>query len=246
MSYRDRLFADYRATHAVYADGADELRTEWFRDHVARNYRRLLPLANERPRLLEVGAGRGFLLAALREAGYGDLTGVDLSLEDVAYARDRLQLEVVLSDAREYLRGNPDTFDVVVAKAVLEHVRKDEVLPFLEDMRDALRPGGRVIIEVPNMDWLFAAHERFLDFTHEVGFTRESLAQLLRSVFGNAQVHAAEEPMPQPWKPHLRRRVLRPLVRALVGVVLHGLGEGAAETLWQVRSIIGVARKEGA
>ncbi len=247
MTYRDRLFARYRATHGAFVDGDDDLRAEWFRDHYARNYRRLLPPAADRPRILEIGAGRGFMLAALRGAGYGELAGVDLSPEDVAHARERLRLEgVVLAEARAYLRDHGGAFDVIMAKAVLEHVPKDEVLPFLDDVRGALAPGGRAIIEVPNMDWIMATHERFLDFTHEVGFTRESLGQVLRCVFGNAEIRAAEEPLTQPWRPHVSRRLLRPLARLLVGGVLLALGEGAAGTLWWARSIIGVARREGA
>lgn len=247
MTYHERLFASYRSTHGAFVEGDDDLRAEWFRDHYARNYRRLLPPAAERPRILEIGAGRGFMLAALRGAGYGELMGVDLSPDDVAHARERLGLPgVVEGDGRAYLRAHPGAFDVVLAKAVLEHVRKEEVLPFLDDVRAALAPGGRAILEVPNMDWILAGHERFMDFTHEVGFTRESLGQVLRCVFGNAEIRAVEEPLTRPRRPHLSRRVLRPVARVLVGGLLLALGDGAAGTLWQARSIIGLARREAA
>ncbi len=247
MSYRDRLFAAYRSTHAAFVDGDDAGRAEWFLAHFARNYRRLLPPATARPRILEIGPGRGFMLAALSRAGYAELAGVDLAPEDVAHVRERLGLEgVVLGDGRDYLRAHPGAYDVVLAKAVLEHVRKEEVLPFLDDVRTALAPGGRAILEVPNMDWILAGHERFMDFTHEVGFTRESLGQVLRCVFGNAEIHAAEEPMAASRKPRLVQRLLRPPARMLVAGLLMALGDGAAGTLWQARSIIGVARREAA
>ena len=54
---------------------------------------------------------------------------------------------------------------------------KDRVLPLLEKISSSLKPDGMAIIDVPNMDWILGQHERYMDFTHEVGFTRESLAQ---------------------------------------------------------------------
>ena len=42
------------------------------------------------------------------------------------------------------------------------------------------------------MDWLFATHERYMDFTHEVGFTKESLGQVCRSVFSKVDLFTAD------------------------------------------------------
>ena len=72
---------------------------------------------------------------------------------------------------------------MVIAKAILEHVPKDGVLDFLQAIATAVRPGGVAIVDVPNMDWLFAGHERYMDFTHEVGFTQELLQQTVGAVF---------------------------------------------------------------
>lgn len=242
--YRARLFEGYHATHAAHIDEPEPVKRRWFRDHVRRNYLSRLPPPDGRPRVLELGCARGFLLAALDEAGYGALTGVDLSAPDLERAAEvapRAVLQHV--DALEFMTLHPAGFDVIIAKAVLEHVSKPDVLAFLDTVRTALAPGGRVIIEVPNMDWLFAQHERYMDFTHEVGFTRESLAQVLRASFGNASVAAAEEPMLAPGRPNLQRRLLRPVVRRVLSRIFRILGEGAADTLWHARSIVGVAEK---
>ena len=59
-------------------------------------------------------------------------------------------------------------------------------------MHAALRAGGAVLIDVPNMDWLFAGHERYMDFTHELGFTQESLSQLLGGVFSEVVVRPVD------------------------------------------------------
>lgn len=244
MSYRDRLFAQYYETHARHVEVEGPERARWFHAHVARNYLSHLPPAGSGPELLELGCGKGLLLAALRERGYARLTGVDLSADDLELAQAAVPgARLELADAYEFLLGHPESFDVIVAKAILEHQEKSRVLPLLAEARGALRPGGLLLVEVPNMDWLLASHERFMDFTHEVGFTRESLAQVLRAVFGHAQVRPVEPVVLGPWPVRAARHTLRPVVRLLVGGVLRVLGEGGESTWWHCRGILGVARR---
>jgi 2-polyprenyl-3-methyl-5-hydroxy-6-metoxy-1,4-benzoquinol methylase len=197
-----------------------------------------------RPAILEIGCGKGQLLAALSGCGYGNLAGIDLSAEDLDHARTMVPAATLLCiDAAAYLEANPASFDVIINKAVLEHQEKADIIPFLEAMRGALRPGGIALTEVPNMDWLLAGHERYMDFTHEVGFTRESLAQLLRATFGEATVLPARvvdlSPRPVRWF----RAVFRTTSRAVLGLALRGIGDDAHRTLWHARSIIGIARR---
>ena len=65
----------------------------------------------------------------------------------------------------------------------MEHIEKNRILEFLELVNNSLIEGGIALIEVPNMDWIWASHERYMDFTHEVGFTKESLRQIMRNFF---------------------------------------------------------------
>ncbi len=44
------------------------------------------------------------------------------------------------------------------------------------------------MIDVPNMDWIWASHVRYMDFTHECGFTEESLIEVLKPQFQNIQI----------------------------------------------------------
>ena len=48
---------------------------------------------------------------------------------------------------------------------------------------------GVAIIQVPNMDWILSNHERYMDFTHEIGYTRESLADIFRLYFMKVDVY---------------------------------------------------------
>ena len=95
-------------------------------------------------------------------------------------------------DAFEFLIDSEEKYDVIYMRAVFEHIDKDRIIELLRLINERLTIDGKVLIEVPNMDWIWASHERYMDFTHEVGFTRESLGQVMRNVFVDVQVENTE------------------------------------------------------
>jgi SAM-dependent methyltransferase len=128
--------------------------------------------------ILELGCGEGHLLAALKSWGYRQVRGIDLRPEAIAFCRARgLAAEIV--DARDYLKGRTVEFQTILAIDVLEHMTREEGLELLEDVHLALRPGGTVIIQVPNLASPFGGAIYFGDLTHRTGFTETSIRQLL-------------------------------------------------------------------
>ena len=124
---------------------------------------RAFPNRSGRIRILDVGCGKGELLARLRSKlgplGYSDirLCGVDISEPALREAQAQ-GIEVKKAD----IDGNPlpfgdEAFDVVLCYHVIEHVLYTDEL-FLE-CRRVLKPGGTFIVETPNIAWLF---NRFL------------------------------------------------------------------------------------
>jgi SAM-dependent methyltransferase len=113
--------------------------------------------------LLELGCGTGFVLEALREAFPAwRLVGSELYEEGLTVARARLPgLELVQADARAL--PFRDEFDVVGAFDVLEHVHEDEQV--LREMHGAARPGGGIVVLVPQHPWLWSAMD---DVAHHV------------------------------------------------------------------------------
>jgi SAM-dependent methyltransferase len=99
-------------------------------------------------RLLEVGAGAGFFVKLAGEHGF-DAIGIEPSELSAQYARSELGVDV-----RTGFLGTsgipPEAFDVVCMWHVLEHVA--DPLAFLEEARARLCPGGRLVLEVPNVD----------------------------------------------------------------------------------------------
>lgn len=123
-------------------------------DHAAvlrRNHRAALAriARHARPpgRLLDFGCGFGFFLDAARADGW-DVAGLDPLPGHGAYARGALGLDVV-SDTLRPDAFPPASFDVITAFQVFEHLPDPRAE--LAALRRLLRPGGLVVVEVPNV-----------------------------------------------------------------------------------------------
>ena len=138
-------------------------------------------------RVLDLGCSGGLFAAHARAAGH-EVTGVDcLEIPGVRERTDHF-VQASLEDGIPAEAG--EGFDVVVAADVIEHLsRPGEVLA---DMRRVLRPGGQVLLSVPNFaHWyprlrvaagLFGYDRRgILDETHLRFFTRRTLRRLVRA-----------------------------------------------------------------
>lgn len=112
-------------------------------------------------RILDLGSGLGQLARAMARAAGTRVVGVERSTEQIAEAEMRAALvgesglvEFRLGDAsrlplRECEWG---TFDVAHARFLLEHLHAP--LPVVRSMVQAVRPGGRVVLEDDDHDLL--------------------------------------------------------------------------------------------
>jgi 2-polyprenyl-3-methyl-5-hydroxy-6-metoxy-1,4-benzoquinol methylase len=179
-SFRDRIYASYfTGTFSSVNPPTDEA----FRMHGRILRQLLLPYlpADREARILDVACGIGHAVEALREAGYRNVQGVDISEEQVAVARSR-GLPVERGDLFAWLEKSEAAWDALIAFDILEHLDRDELLRLFDLARTALRPGGRLIVKTANASSLLGTRFRYLDFTHEIIFTERSLrAALLAS-----------------------------------------------------------------
>ncbi len=140
--------------------------------------------------VLDVGCGHGYFAEQLAEDGHR-VVGVDAlpAPERPAAFRRFLStdLDGGLQGVAPQLTG--ERFDLVLLQDVLEHLRRPEAL--LADCKELLRPGGQVVISVPNVanvtvrvGLLFGRFEYkprgILDRTHLRFFTRQSARRFLR------------------------------------------------------------------
>ncbi len=138
----------------------------------------------EGSRILDVGAGTGGAVAALRAAGH-DAWGVEPSLRAVAVAESRGVFGVVGGSLEHALQSGalpPQEWDVIRMSQVLEHV--PDPVALLTRLRGILAPGGRLVIGVPNLDSLArratGGSWDGLEFPrHLVHYTRGSLRWVL-------------------------------------------------------------------
>lgn len=173
------LYDDYLSTTYRHHNDVSPAALERAAADYGRQFGRFLPADPDAP-ILELGCGVGGFLDCCRQRGYRRVQGVDLSAEQVAFCRRRGFEQVEQADALEYLRDSADSFALIVMSDVLEHVPRPEVVPLLRAAARRLDPGGRLIVRVPNLSNPLNLRTRYVDFTHESGFTQESLAQVLR------------------------------------------------------------------
>ncbi|CAG0933549.1 hypothetical protein RHDC3_02613 [Rhodocyclaceae bacterium] len=180
-----------------------------------RNYRRFFPARTDAP-LLDIGIGRGEMLSSMKNWGYADYRGIDISPSTIAFCSSLgLPCERV-EDTAAWLREHPGSFDMITLLDVLEHVPKAGTIPFLTALRGALAPGGTLIVQVPNMQAPDSQLHRYNDFTHEAGFTENSLRQvLLTAGFSAVSLHGFEDSVAQTLREKVRL-MLRPLYWRLV------------------------------
>ncbi|MBI1748425.1 MAG: class I SAM-dependent methyltransferase [Acidobacteria bacterium] len=177
-TYRERMYERYVTTHtSVLYD----LSCEAFKRQQAafESYMESHLPEDKWAKILDVGCGAGAFLHYLHEKGYANATGIDISPEQVAMAQKLGIKNVECAEVMEYLEDSPNRFDVVTALDVLEHFKKEEVIPLLEAIRASLRSGGVIILQTPNADGPFGSRYRYADFSHEVVFTRTSISQVL-------------------------------------------------------------------
>ncbi len=126
----------------------------WFR---ARNRLILWALHNYFPNarnFVEIGCGTGYVITGVRN-GFPEMrvSGSEIFLAGLPYARQRLpDVSFYQMDARAIPFF--EEFDVIGAFDVLEHIEEDRDV--LKEMFNTVRPGGGIVLTVPQHMWLWS------------------------------------------------------------------------------------------
>jgi SAM-dependent methyltransferase len=198
---------DYKSLYERYRTIAYERANpgglEWAAWELEPTYGKLIPSDLE-ARILDVGCGMGQFLYYLKTKGYHNIMGVELSPEQVEYCKRNVTDQVALTDdVVSFLSARPAYWDCIVMIHVIEHIPRKELIPVLAATHDALRPGGSLLVETGNMASATGPFLRYIDFTHEAGFTENSLRQVLHAVgFPEIQV-SGRTPFIWSWRTRL-------------------------------------------
>lgn len=177
-TYRDRAFADYHQTQVCANPPQLMTGLQSRLPYLNKIIGRWVPPQKEQS-ILDIGCGYGGFIWALKARGYSKLQGLDLSGDQVEAARALGLTEVRKADFMVELKAMSDkSWDVVILFDVLEHQPKEVLLTWLDEICRIIKPGGRLILHVPNGESIFSGRMRYADITHEIAFTTQSLRQL--------------------------------------------------------------------
>jgi len=243
---KEQLYENYLSTHFGSVRAVDPDAFESYARHYRAVFSPLLPAARD-ARIVEVGCGLGHFLHFLKSEGYANHWGIDIGREQIDFCRENVTPQVSLvPNTAAFLDERRGQYDAIVFLDVLEHLEDDLLLVILKAAKEALVPGGRVIVSVPNAACVTALMTRYGDLTHRRLFTEGSLSQLFRTVgFTGVEMLPNEKKVihsfrsrPERWLWGLRDR----LVRWLLAEFYRHLMEGAIPRV-QTINLIGVGRR---
>jgi SAM-dependent methyltransferase len=129
------------------------------------------PAAGRRLQILEVGAGVGQNVPVIAEFGVVDVVEINpLGLDGL---RESGNVREIYDQPIPFELA--ETYDVIVAFDVLEHIEDDRGAT--DWIRAHLRPGGQLIATVPAYQWLFSDHDVAL--RHYRRYTRRRLSAIM-------------------------------------------------------------------
>lgn len=133
-------------------------------------------------KILDIGCGFGQILKGIKDLGYADLYGIDISKEAVDYCKS-IGLNVDrISDLIGFTKSCKDKFDFIIMNHVLEHIDKSKIIETLKAIKEGLlNKGGSFLVTVPNAQSDTGCYWAYEDFTHTTIFTAGSLYYVLKS-----------------------------------------------------------------
>jgi 2-polyprenyl-3-methyl-5-hydroxy-6-metoxy-1,4-benzoquinol methylase len=129
-------------------------------------------------KVLDVGCGLGQNMWAMKELGFRDVRGIDIS-QDLVQICWKMGLNVECQEMFSFLEGRKDKYDIILFFDVIEHLFKDEVVRIIKLFNNHLNKNGVLIIHTANAEFPYSLRTRYIDITHELSFTDESLHDVL-------------------------------------------------------------------
>jgi 2-polyprenyl-3-methyl-5-hydroxy-6-metoxy-1,4-benzoquinol methylase len=132
-------------------------------------------------KIIEIGAGWGKNLLALKSLGFTNVHGVDISEEQVQLSQNLGLNTVSLSGSAQDLLSifGSDSVDCILLIDILEHLTIDDLYLYAQSINKILKKNGLIVIQVPN-DLAPFSSIRSGDLTHYRAFNNESINQFVQ------------------------------------------------------------------
>ncbi len=215
MGFKENLYARYYSTHLLTRKGVIDLqyiKHAFYGYH--QHYKKLLPTERD-SRIADLGCGNGLLVAWLNQLGYTNVTGADISSEQIDIGLGLGVDNIYNLDVFELLKQN-EAYNLLISRDLLEHFDRQQAYRFLSSCFSSLKTQGRLILQVPNANSPFFGRVLYGDATHEQAFTASSITQILSSVgYTNIKVF--------PWRPVISglKSILRYLIWRALELIIY-------------------------
>lgn len=144
------------------------------------NFRSYIQRLSSRSQVLEIGPGTGELLQLLNQKGIKNIDIIDNDIAILKYCKNKYQINTaILSKSRDISKSVKGVYDLIVLTQVFEHIPKSSYLNWLTNLYTAVKPGGSILITVPNGANPLVGTERYGDLQHENIFTIFSFQELM-------------------------------------------------------------------
>lgn len=128
--------------------------------------------------ILDIGCGSGLMLNALEQIGR--TSGMDMSDDAIGFSRQIFSGTVKKGFLPNNIPYSPETFNLIIALDVIEHVEDDRAT--LSAIRERLITGGQAVITVPACMFLWSEHD--VQNEHKRRYSLDELqAKLLEAGF---------------------------------------------------------------
>ena len=242
FKYRELLYNDYfnsQSGRTFHLDIQKKLITD------SRTLKKeILPFlpSDKNAAILDMGCGFGSLIYTLKQNGYKNLKGIDLSEGQVKVAHEIGLNEIELQDLLPYLKSHTASFDVITGIDIIEHFSKDELIELLTIIKRSLKPSGIAIFRTPNNDAPFATIYSRGDFTHENYMNASSAEQLMLSMGFKEIVVKNSHILGAGFIKEIIRNIIWKLYTVRVRLLLFASGRGSKNVLLSPNMIIKVKK----
>lgn len=148
-------------------------------DYLKHNFSKYISNPNSDYSVLEIGPGLGEFTHYLNQLSINniDIADNDTSIIDYIKSKYKIQNSYLIRSITD-VDKQLSKYNLIFMLQVFEHIPKDEYTTTLQTLFKHLKPGGKLIITVPNGGNPLNLMERYSDITHQNLFSDNSLKEI--------------------------------------------------------------------
>ncbi len=174
----------YEELEQYYDDVTDLDYFSKYKNEALRRAKVILDFLNKKrvkQEVLDVGCGAGYFLKEATDQNWR-VEGIELSKKVIERTKELGEFKIHQGEIKSCLDQCPQ-YEVITAQHILEHIH--DPLTFLKQVHEKLKPGGWLVLAVPNYDswmrqWAGMNWVLLREQGHLLHFSSRSLASLLK------------------------------------------------------------------